>query len=160
MLFRSNALHYDRERWINADVPLKQLLGIWADQKLPPLPFQQIPEELFATDAARRAAEFMLLQEPLLLSAFNALRGFVPTLRRFSQVLIDERNQAAIAAFDAVPADQDVLIIYGAGHAGGLLDALRERWYWRQAETWHTAFRGEPVFGGRLGWLRELVGIG
>jgi hypothetical protein len=161
LVFQGTALHYDREHWINADVPLRQLLGMWADQKLPPLPFDKIPEELFESEASKRVAMMMLLQEPLILSTFNTLRSFVPALRRFNDVLIEERNRAAIAAFDAVPADEDVLIIYGAGHVAGLMSALRERWYWRKSETWYTAFRGETPLTGLMdpiGKLRDLFG--
>jgi hypothetical protein len=161
LVFQGKALNYDREHWINADVPLRRLLGLWADQKLPPLPFDRIPEELFTGEHSKKIAEAMLLSEPIILSAFNSLRGFLPALRRFNNVLIEERNRAAMAAFDAVPNDQDVLIIYGAGHIQGIMDALRERWYWRKSETWHTAFRGEsPIaaFTDPLGKLRELFG--
>ena len=82
LVFQGRALHYDRERWINADVPLKQLLGMWADQKLPPLPFEHIPDELLENERARRVAMTLLLQEPLILSLFNSVKGFLPTLRR------------------------------------------------------------------------------
>jgi len=155
LVFQGKALHYDREHWINADVPLRRLLTLWADQKAPPLPFDMLPEHLFESEQSKRVAAALLLEEPLILAAFNSVRSWLPGLRRFNDVLIEERNRAAIAAFDSVPADQDVLIIYGAGHVSGLLDALRERWYWRKSETWHTAFRGEPLLGGMFG---ELTG--
>jgi len=158
LVFQGTALHYDRERWVNADVPLKQLIGLWADQKVPLLPLQHIPDEIFQSEANKRMAMMLLLQEPLILSLFKGLRTFVPTVRRFNDVLIEERNRAAIRAFDAVPADQDVLIIYGAGHVSGLLDALRDRWYWRKSESWHTAFRGESLFGDPLARMRDLLG--
>ena len=158
LVFQGKALHYDRDHWINADVPLRRLLTLWADQRLPPLPFDKLPEELFATESSKRIAAMMLLQEPLILSAFNSLRTFVPALRRFNDVLIEERNRAAIAAFDAVPSDQDTLIIYGAGHVSGLMDALRDRWYWRRSETWYTAFRGEPIMANPVGHLKDMFG--
>jgi hypothetical protein len=164
LVFQGKALHYDRERWINADVPLRRLLTLWADQKAPPLPLDKLPLELLESEQSRRIASVMLLQEPLILSAFNSVRTWLPGLRRFNDVLIEERNRAAIAAFDSVPPDEDVLIIYGAGHIAGLMDALRERWYWRKSETWHTAFRGEPLFGGPFadlfGRVRDLFGLG
>ena len=160
LVFQGTAIHYDRERWINADVPLRRLLTLWADQKAPLLPFDKIPAEIFETEQSKRVAGLLLLQEPLLLSAFNGLRGWVPGLHRFSEVLIEERNRAAIAAFDSVPADQDVLIIYGAGHVAGIMDALRERWYWRRSETWHTAFRGESLFPDFFGRVLDLLGLG
>lgn len=158
LVFQGNAIHYDKERWINADVPLRRLLNLWADQKLPPLPFDKIPDEIFTTESSKRVATIMLLQEPLILSTFNTLRMFVPALRRFNDVLIEERNRAAIAAFDAVPAGQNALIIYGAGHVSGLMDALRERWYWRKSETWHTAFRAESSVADPFSRVREVVG--
>jgi len=160
LVFQGRALHYDRERWINADVPLKQLLGMWADQKLPPLPFEHIPDELLENERARRVAMTLLLQEPLILSLFNSVKGFLPTLRRFNDVLIERRNAAALAAFDALPVEQNVLIIYGAGHVAGLLSSLRERWYWRRSETWHTAFRGDALLGNPLGRFKGLLGRG
>ncbi|HLZ72228.1 MAG TPA: hypothetical protein VKV26_20170 [Dehalococcoidia bacterium] len=159
LVFQGKALHYDREHWINADLPLKQLLGIWADRDLPPLPFEHLPAELFEREQSQKMAAAVLLQMPRILSAFNGLRGFIPTLRRFGDVLIERRNQAAIAAFDALPADQNALIIYGAGHTAGLLDALRERWYWRKSETWHTAFKAEAALD-PFRRIKSLLGIG
>jgi hypothetical protein len=159
LVFQGKALHYDREHWINADVPLKQLLGIWADRDLPPLPFENLPTELFEREKNQKLAAAVLLQMPRILSAFNSVRGWIPPLRRFNDVLIERRNQAAIAAFDAVPADQNVLIIYGAGHAAGLLDALRERWYWRKSESWHTAFRAEAALD-PFSRIKALFGVG
>jgi len=159
LVFQGKALHYDREHWINADVPLKQLLGIWADRELPPLPFENLPAELFEREQSQKLAAAVLLQMPRILSAFNSVRGWIPTLRRFNDVLIERRNQAAIAAFDAVPADQNALIIYGAGHAAGLLDALRERWYWRKSESWHTAFRAEAALD-PFSRIKALLGVG
>ncbi len=159
LVFQGKALHYDREHWINADVPLKQLLGIWADRDLPPLPFENLPAELFEREQSQKLAAAVLLQMPRILSAFNGLRSWIPTLRRFNDVLIERRNQAAIDAFDAVPADKNVLIIYGAGHAAGLLDALRERWYWRKSESWHTAFRAEAALD-PFSRIKALLGVG
>ncbi|HEY7293408.1 MAG TPA: hypothetical protein VH916_00130 [Dehalococcoidia bacterium] len=159
LVFQGKALHYDREHWINADVPLKQLLSIWADRDLPPLPFENLPAELFEREANQKMAGAVLLQMPRILTLFNGLRGWIPTLRRFNDVLIEQRNQAAMAAFDAVPADQNALIIYGAGHAAGLLDALRERWYWRKSESWHTAFRAEAALD-PFSRIKSLLGIG
>ncbi len=158
LVFQGTALHYDREHWINADVPLRQLLGLWANKKVPPLPIDRLPEDLFKSESSKKIASMMLLQEPLILSTFNSVRHVLPGLRRINDVLIEERNRAAIAAFDSVPADQDVLIIYGAGHVAGLMEALRERWYWRRSEEWHTAFRGEPLFADPFGKIRELLG--
>jgi hypothetical protein len=158
LVFQGTALHYDRERWINADVPLRQLLGLWADKHVPPLPIDRLPEELFQSESSKRLAGMLLLQEPLILSAFNSARHFLPALRRVNDVLIEERNRAAMAAFDAVPADRDVLIIFGAGHIAGLMDALRDRWYWRKSEEWHTAYRGESLFSDPLARIRDLFG--
>jgi hypothetical protein len=148
LVFQGDALHYDREHWINADIPLRQLLAYWKDAKAPPLPLEKLTDQLLENEASRRFAIQLLLQEPLILATFNLLRTWVPPLRRMSQVLIEERNRAAIEAFDRVPPDQDALIIYGAGHMSGLLEALRDRWYWRTGESWHTAIRGETLFGG------------
>jgi hypothetical protein len=159
LVFQGNAIHYDREHWVNADVPLKQLLGMWADQKLPPLPLGHLPENLFESESSKRIASMLLLQEPLILSTFNTLRSFLPMLRRFNDVLIDKRNRAAISAFDAADPQRDVLIIYGAGHVEGLMDALRERWYWRKSETWHTAFRGESLLGDPLARIKSAFGL-
>lgn len=159
LVFQGKALHYDREHWINADLPLRRLLSLWSDRKVPLLPFDHLPDELFESEASKRIATIMLLQEPRILSAFNALRGFVPSLSRISEVLVEERNRAAMAAFDQVPADQDVLVIYGAGHVSGLMDHLRERWYWRKSETWHTAYRGESPLADPFGWLRDKFGV-
>ncbi len=158
LVFQGTAIHYDKDRWINADVPLRRLLNLWDDQKLPLFFFDKFTYEIFTTESSKRIATIMLLQEPLILSTFNTLRTFVPALRRFNDVLIEERNRAAIAAFDAVPADQNALIIYGAGHVSGLMDALRQRWYWRKSETWHTAFKAESSIADPFSRVRDLIG--
>jgi hypothetical protein len=155
LVFQGTALHYDREHWINADIPLRRLIANWKDVKAPPLPIDKLPTDLLESEASRRFAVQLLLQEPLILQAFNGVRSWLPPLRRMSDVLIEQRNQAAIDAFDRVDPDEDVLIIYGAGHMQGLLDALRERWYWRKEESWYTALRGESLFGGGL---KSLLG--
>jgi hypothetical protein len=155
LVFQGKALHYDREHWINADIPLRRLIAYWKDVKAPPLPLEKLTGELLENESSRRLAVQLLLQEPLILSTFDSVRSWLPPLRRMSDVLIEQRNQAAIEAFDRVDPDENVLILYGAGHMSGLLDALRERWYWRKEETWHTALRGESLFGGGL---KSLLG--
>jgi len=38
LVFQGEAIHYDRERWLNADLPLRVLIQRWADSGAPILP--------------------------------------------------------------------------------------------------------------------------
>ena len=126
-------------RWIRADLPLRRLLTIWSERRLPLLPAMDAASRTLESGLFKRATRLLLLQEPFILSTFRLLRGWSPAVGRLSRLLVDERNEAAIAAFDATPQDEDVLLIYGAGHVAGLLVALERRGYRETARDWFTA---------------------
>lgn len=152
-----DALTKPKPDWVRADLPMRRLLATWATRQLPLLPALDAAGKALDSAFFKGTARFMLLQEPLILGAFQFARGVSPVLGRMGALLLDERNAAAIAAFDAAPAEQDALIIYGAGHVAGLVAALQERGYRRAGRDWHTAMseRIDP-----LDWLRAAFGAG
>jgi len=124
--------------WLRADLPLKRLLAIWSERRLPLIPAVDAAGKALEGAFMRRATRLLLLQEPLILGAFRLVRGWSPALGRLSHLLVDERNEAAIAVFDGTPADKDVLFLYGAGHIAGLQSALEKRGYRVTARDWFT----------------------
>ena len=125
--------------WLRADLPLQRLLTLWAERRLPLLPAMDAASRVLDSPLLKRGTRLLLLQEPLILGAFRLLRGWSPQIGRLSALLVDERNTAALAVFDATPADRDVLLIYGAGHVPGLLVELERRGYRERARDWFTA---------------------
>lgn len=152
-----DALTKPKPEWVRADLPLRRLLTSWASRQLPLLPALDAAGKALDSPFVRRAGRFMLLQEPLILGAFQVARGVSPVLGRMGALLLDERNAAAVAAFDAAPSEPDALIIYGAGHVGGLVAALQEGGYRRAGRDWYTAMseRIDP-----LDWLRSAFAAG
>ncbi|MFN8559551.1 MAG: hypothetical protein U0531_20170 [Dehalococcoidia bacterium] len=69
-------------------------------------------------------------------------------------MLIDERNAAALAAFDATEPGRDVIITYGAGHVPGLIDGLRARGYVSEGRDWVTALDERVPYSNLLDYLR------
>ncbi len=104
----------------------------------------------------------LLLQEPFILGAFQYLKAWAPGLGRLTSLLIDERNVAALATFDAVPTDGDVLMMYGAGHIPGLLAGFTARGYRETARDWFTAHAERIPYSDLLDrasdWLRVSFG--
>jgi len=139
LVAQPDALAKPGPNWVRADVPLKRLLHIWAERRLPLLPAMDMASKALEGPIFKRATRFLLLQEPFILSAFKVLRGWSPQLGRLSRLLVDERNEAAMAAFDGAAEEKDILFVYGAGHVPGLLDALRRRGYREEARDWFTA---------------------
>src|SRR5262249_41350978 len=125
--------------WIRADLPLKRLLAIWTERRLPLIPAVDTAGKALENALFKRATRFLLLQEPLILGLFKMVRGWSPAVGRLGSLLVDERNDAAMAVFDQTPADTNILLLYGAGHIDGLVGALRRRGYREVARDWFTA---------------------
>ncbi len=128
-----------RAGWVRADLPVRELLRRWVSARLPLVPVMEAVGQVIDSALMRRAARFVLLQEPLLLSAFRLVKGWTPGVGRLAALLVDERNAAALDVFDSVDHGQDVAIIYGAGHVPGLLEGLTRRGYREITRDWFTA---------------------
>jgi hypothetical protein len=139
LVAQPDALTKPQANWRRADLPLKRLLHVWAERRLPLLPAMDMAGRALEGAIFKRATRLLLLQEPFILSAFKVVRGWSPQLGRLSRLLVDERNEAAIAVFDDTAAEQDILLLYGAGHVPGLLVALERRGYREVARDWFTA---------------------
>ena len=139
LVAQPDALTKPGPNWLRADLPLGQLLTRWAERQLPLIPAMDAATRTLQGPLLKRTTRLLLLQEPLILGAFRLLRGWSPALGRLSNLLVDERNEAALNVFDATPADRDVMLIYGAGHVPGLLTALERRGYREAARDWFTA---------------------
>jgi hypothetical protein len=146
LVAQPDALTKPQANWIRADLPLKRLLAIWADRRLPLLPAMDAASKALEGAFFKRATRLLLLQEPFILAAFRHVRGWSPALGRLTRLLVDERNEAAITVFDGTPADQDILFIYGAGHIPGLLVALERRGYRETGRDWFTAHTERIAF--------------
>ena len=126
-------------QWVRADLPVRELLHRWVKGRLPLIPVMDAAGQALDGALMRRATRLLLLQEPFILSAFQFLRGRAPQLGRLTALLIDERNEAALKAFDSVDEAKDVLMTYGAGHVPGLLAGFTTRGYRVSARDWFTA---------------------
>lgn len=146
LVAQPDALTKPQANWVRADLPLKRLLAIWADRRLPLLPAVDAASKALEGAFFKRATRLLLLQEPFILAAFRQVKGWSPALGRLTKLLVDERNEAAIGVFDGVPADQDILFIYGAGHIPGLLVALERRGYRETGRDWFTAHTERIAF--------------
>jgi hypothetical protein len=143
LVFQGEAIHYDRANWINADLPLRELLRRWAESGAPLLPLDaggagrfSVPESALA----RGISAVTLLQTPLMLAALNRLHGHFPTLGALRELLISDRNRAALDALEQAASKGDALILYGAGHMEGLRSGLELRGYTAVRLSWLTAF--------------------
>lgn len=139
LVAQPDALMKPEANWVRADLPLKRLLKLWAERRLPLLPAMEAAGKALDSVMFKRTARFLLLQEPLILGVFRLVRGASPGIGRLSTLLVDERNEAALQAFDATPAEQDVILVYGAGHVPGLLTALGKRGFRETGCDWFTA---------------------
>jgi len=146
LVAQPDALMQPGANWVRADLPLKRLLAIWVEQRLPLLPAMDAASRALEGAFFKRATRLLLLQEPLILGAFRAMRGWSPAIGRLSRLLVEERNAAAISVFDETAAEKDVLFVYGAGHIAGLLDALKQRGYRPAARDWFTAHTERIAF--------------
>jgi hypothetical protein len=161
LVAQPDALTKPGPTWIRADLPLSRLLKEWAARRLPLIPAMEAASKTLESVFFKRTTRLLLLQEPLILGAFRILRGWSPSIGKLSALLVDERNDAAIATFDATPSDQDALIIYGAGHMPGLLAMLRERGYQQTARDWYTAHTERIAYSNlldhALDWWRKAA---
>jgi hypothetical protein len=146
LVAQPDALTKPGPHWIRADLPLKRLLTLWAERRLPLIPALETAGKALESAFFKRTTRLLLLQEPLILSAFRLVSGWSPALGRLTTLLVDERNDAAMATFDTTPADRDALLIYGAGHVPGLLAALTRRGYREEARDWFTAHMERIAF--------------
>jgi hypothetical protein len=144
LVFQGEALRYDRERWINADLSLRELVRRWAESEAPLLPLGAVgTDEPVARNGrlAGPAGAFMLLGTPLLLSVLGRLGGMIPMVRTLRELLLNDRNRAAMDAFELSDAGRNAMILYGAAHIAGLSEWLRRRGFVVARQTWLTAYR-------------------
>lgn len=125
--------------WVRADLPVRELLRRWAAGRLPLIPLMEGAGDAFSTPFARGVIRMVLLGEPLVLATLKTVKGVVPGIGRTAALLIDERNEAALAAFDGLETTDDVIMTYGAAHISGLLAGFRARGYRLRARDWFTA---------------------
>jgi hypothetical protein len=162
LVAQPDAMPRPRPGWIRADLPVRVLLRRWLAARLPLIPMIDGTGRALESPFLRRATRLLLLQEPFILAAFTFLRGHTPGLGRLTALLIDERNAAALAAFDAAPPEQDVLVTYGAGHVPGLLAGFTTRGYRETARDWFTAHTERIPFSDMIDrcgdWFRVSLG--
>lgn len=162
LVAQPDAMPRPRAGWVRADLPVRELVRRWLAARLPLVPVMSGTSRMLESALLRRATRLLLLQEPYLLAMFTVVWGRVPGLRRFTRVIVDERNAAALEAFDGTPPDQDVLITYGAGHIPGILAGLRARGYSETARDWFTAHTERIPFAEMLrrrgDWFRVSCG--
>lgn len=143
LVFQGEALHYNRERWINADLTLRELVRRWADAGAPLLPLEAGGAVQFSMPdgwLGRATGETLLLQTPLLLKLFGGLSGRIPSVGRLRELLLSDRNRAALDALETTDPGRDALVLYGAGHMADLLDGLERRGFALVEQTWLTAY--------------------
>jgi hypothetical protein len=142
LVFQGDAIRYDRVNWVNADLPLRELLRRWAESGAPLLPLDAPVGGFNVPDSAigRTLSALTLLQTPLMLTVLNRLHGRVPTLSKLRELLISDRNRAALDALEQTQSRGDALILYGAGHMQGLREGLERRGYIGVRQSWLTAF--------------------
>jgi hypothetical protein len=146
LAFQGDAIRYKRDAWVNADLPLRELLHRWAESGAPLLPLGNPGSEGFSvpdTGIARGLSALTLLQTPLMLAALNRLHGHIPALGKLRELLLSDRNRAALDAIDAGEGKGDGLVLYGAGHITGLVEGLERRGYGVADQRWLTAFTFE-----------------
>jgi hypothetical protein len=157
LVFQGEAIRYKRNTWINADLPLKVLLHRWVESGAPLLPLGKPGSEGFSvpdTGLARGLSAFTLLQTPLMLSALSRLHGHIPSLGKLRELLLSDRNRAALDAIDAAQTQGDGLLLYGAGHLAGLVEGLERRGYLLSDQHWLTAFTFDLPWAAGLDILR------
>jgi hypothetical protein len=156
MVAQPDAMPRPGPNWLRADLPVRELLRRWVRGRLPLIPMIDAAGQALDSALMRRATRLLLLQEPYILAAFQVLRGWAPALGRLTALLVDERNAAALATFDTVPADRDVLMTFGAGHVPGLLAGFAARGYREEARSWYTAHEERIPFTDLLDYCGPL----
>jgi hypothetical protein len=161
LVFQGDALRYDRARWVNADLTLRELLRRWADSGAPMLPLDAAGGAkltLPRSGIGRGISAFALLQTPLMLSAINAVQGHIPAIGKLRELLVSDRNRAALDALESIDPHQDALILYGAGHMPGIRAGLELRGYRAGDSFWLRAFSMRLPWSGGVERLREQGG--
>jgi hypothetical protein len=82
LVAQPDALAKPGPTWIRADLPLKRLLTLWAQRRLPLIPAMEAASRTLESPIFKRTTRLLLLQEPLILSAFRLLSGWSPALGR------------------------------------------------------------------------------
>ena len=160
LAFQGDAIRYDRARWINADIPLRELLQRWSESGAPLLPLGEPGAAGFAipnTSLARGLSALTLLQTPLMLSVLNRLHGRIRALGKLRELLLSDRNRAALDAVDSSPEERNALLLYGAGHIAGLAEGLQRRGYVGGEQSWLTAFRLDLPWASGVDGVRTQV---
>jgi len=154
LVFQGEALRYDRERWVNADLSLRELVRRWSDAGAPALPLAlagsgelALPRGWFG----RGTGALMLLFTPALLRLMSGLSSRIPTVGRLRELLVSDRNRAALDAVESVDPARNLLILYGAAHVTGLMEGLARRRFEGQDVTWLTAYARSAPWAPR-GW--------
>jgi hypothetical protein len=156
LVFQGDAIRYDRLRWVNADIPLRELLHRWAESGAPLLPLGEAGANGFTMSKGRLSrglSALTLLQTPLMLTLLNRLHGRIPMLGRLRELLLSDRNRAALDALESAAPGRDALVLYGAAHIDGLVDGLERRGYVAEDPRWLTAFTVE------LPWDRRVQAV-
>jgi hypothetical protein len=162
LVFQGDALRYERARWLNADIPLRELLRRWADSGAPLLPLGEPGRaglSLPSSPLSRAMMALTLLQTPMMLTVLNRLHAYVPAIGKLRELLLSDRNRAALDVLEASPPDRDALILYGAGHMPGLRDGLERRGYVDCGRRWLTAFTVRLPWADRLDALRSQASL-
>lgn len=162
LVFQGDAIRYDRARWVNADIPLRELLHRWSESGAPLLPLGEPGRNGFSipdTGLSRGISALTLLQTPLMLSALNRLHGHIPALGKLRELLLSDRNRAALDAIDATTGKSDALVLYGAGHIAGLAEGLERRGYVADGQRWLRAFTLQLPWASRVDALRAQTSV-
>lgn len=163
LVFQGEALRYDRERWLNADLSLRELVRRWAEAGAPILPLGAAGRGdlgLASAHIGRRTGGLLLLLTPALLRLFGGLSRRLPAIGRLRELLVSDRNRAALDALESIDPRRDAVIIYGAGHIAELVEGLERRGYtivhqsWLTAFVWHAPWARAIRGGGRSGTER------
>ncbi len=146
LVFQGDAIDYDRVNWVNADLPLRELLRRWAESGAPLLPLDTPGSAFSVPDSGvtRTLSALTLLQTPLMLTVLNRVHTRIPSLSKLRELLISDRNRAALDAIEQTEHQGDGLVLYGAGHMAGLREGLERRGYIAVSQSWLTAFRFRP----------------
>jgi hypothetical protein len=143
LVFQGEALRYDREHWINADLSLRELVRRWSEAGAPTLPLSLAGagEVAFPRGWVGEATgATMLLLTPALLRVMSGLSARIPTIGRLRELLLSDRNRTALDAMEAATPNRDVIILYGAAHLTGLMQGLARRGFTADTAAWYTAY--------------------
>jgi hypothetical protein len=143
LVFQGEALQYDRARWINADLSLRDLVRRWVESGAPLLPLGAGANGEVAAESGRLAGSagaLMLLTTPLLLWLLGRVGRMIPMVRTLRELLVNDRNRAALDAFERTDPARNAVILYGAAHIAGLSEWLQRRGFVVERRHWLTAF--------------------